>query len=148
MNDAGKGPEELQPHQATSPELRTWDKQLPALGTRTACRLVEHLAGTQRKRQVLRCASRDEKSRCQWETIVGRLDCTEHIVLSRSLTSQPRRSRPHWRGNLELKSHSLKAPGGGAPCGHSRWWREESPELEDAAGKNLGERSRDAGWTI
>ena len=120
--------------------------QLPALGTRTACRLVEHLAGTQRKRQVLRCASRDEKSRCQWETIVGRLDCAEHIVLSWSLTSQPRWSRPHWRGNLELKSHSLKAPGGGAPCGHSRWWREESPELEDAAGKNLEREAVMQGW--
>ena len=82
MNDAGNGPEELQPHQATSPELRTWNKRLPALGTRTECRLVEHLAGTQRKRQVLRCASRDEKSRCQWDTIVGRLDCAEHIVLA------------------------------------------------------------------
>lgn len=109
---------------------------------------MEHLAGTQRKRQVLRCASSDEKSRCQWETIVGRLDCAEHIVLSWSLTSQPRWSRPHYRGNQELKSRSLKALGGGAPCGRSRWWREESPKLEDAAGKNLGERSRDAGLTI
>ena len=37
---------------------------------------------------------------------------------------------------------------GGAPCGRLQWWREESPELEDAAGKNLGERSHDAGLTI
>lgn len=116
MNYAGKGPEELQPLQATSTELQTWDKQqLLTLGTRIVCRLVEHLAGTQRKRRVLRCASSNEKSQCQCGKIVGSLDCAEHIVLSWSLTSQPRWSRPHWRGNHELKSHSLKAPGVGLP---------------------------------